>query len=414
MALRQLTEEELLAAARGLNPPLSRSSGPIKAGTPNAEQMTHKRPGPPSDPPPAMPPKAEEKPPHVVRQAPPSVVARKPGPPPAKVAAEKGIAAPPAPIAPAVPRETESAAPAQEKPLDRHAFSYQAQVEAMERKAMDLGRPEEAARVRSEYNKLIDGQFRSMETDYKTKTLPQVQAIQSQLLEYQGKQLPRELVMKARDTVNQAAQQQQQMLGYLYGLARNDATKGLGIQYFNESDLIEPGVKLADLVVKDGMLIGVDAGGQPVNMASGQPFQFPIEAAEQLYRDLFENPKEDVLKLGEGEVAYDRTSGRQIASNPRSPAGTPSEQMTASKQAADVIATEFGAKRDPVSNMIDPDTIKDRPGYTRALAEVEALVRGGMPPLQAADTVAQRFRGAQGATQQTGAAGYSGPLPWRP
>jgi hypothetical protein len=414
---KQPTKEELQAVSRGLNKPKPR---PIVAGSFDADQMTHKRPGPPSDPLPVAPvapvaqaaPVVEEAPPPNRRTAGgpgPSKGKQAPGPAPAAVAASRGVA-PSAPVD--VSRETPQEVPPE---LDLPAFHYREQVEAMERKAMEQGRPEEAARLRGHYNQLIDGQFRHIESEYKAKTLPQVQAIQAELLKFQGKQLPRELAMKAREAVMQAGQQQQQMLGYLYGLTRNEATKGLGIKYFNESELLEPGVQLADLVVdeKTGMLIGVDASGATVKMSSGQEFAFPIDAAEQLYKDLYESDKDDSTKLGEGDKLVDRKTGREIASNPKGQYASTDERLSAIKVGTGALARRLGIELDATGRLMEGVDEGTRQKWLELSAEVERAILKGTPPQQAADEV-WRNASAGSAPAAAPAAGYNGPRPWAP
>lgn len=431
----QLTEEERRRAALALNPVtpgmISSAETALRAKGPMPDEMRRDS-GPVTEPIPNR--RGERAPPAAkVKQAPPEAVARTPdaaprssgpatrpvvrsqGPAPAAVVAANGVMAPPPASA---PRETPAAAPEKEQEKDMHAFHYLGQVQAMEAKAMALGRPEEAARVRGEYNRLIDGQFRSMETDWKTKTLPQVQSIQKMLLDHQGKQVPKELVVKARETTLQAAQQQQQMMGFLYGLARNDATKPLGIQYFNESEMIQPGDKLADLVVVDGMLVGVDEGGQPVQMSGGQDFRFPIEAAEQLYKSLFESERRDNVIVPKGAKLVNTNDGRVIADNPDLNAGrddgpTRSEDLSAVRFAYDGIANALGLKLSDTGKLMEDIDPSARAAHTQLTAEAGLLVRSGVPPEQAVEQVMQKHRGSAAATAPSTSGRYDGVRPWR-
>lgn len=417
---RPLTEEDLLAAAQVIE--RQQANPPVQPGTPNAEQMTHARPGPSNAPGAALvvvPVQAKKPDPQPrVRQAPPEVVARKPaagpapetGPAPAAVAAERGVTGGPDPLA-NVPRgtpEPERVPPAYDKP----AFQYQDRVDRGVAEAMRRGRPDIAAQIQGEYANLIVGQFRAMENQYEVDTLPQVHAIRKQLLDFQGQQLPAEFVAKARDVAMQAQAQQRRIMAFAYGLERNAMTAGSGVKLFNESKLIEPGVTLDRVEVHGGNLVGLDAQGKTVKFLNGSDFIVPVDQAEALYSQEFEGDKSNNTVIPEGSIMVN-AQGDRLAANPKSTVGTPSEQLSATKAAADVIATEFGAKRDPVSNMIDPDTIKDRPGYTQALAEVERLVKSGVPPLEAANTVAQNYRRAATAPRGNAAA-YDGPRPWSP
>lgn len=402
-----ITREEMLRVSAALNRPKAK---PIVAGSRDAEQMTHTRPSGEGVPIAAMPPPAAP------AEKKPSEPPKKPGPKPADVAAAKGVAAPD-PTRTYVPRETSPAAPAAPAAAavppeqDKPAFSYLAQVEAMERRAMEIGRPEEAARVRGEYNRLIDGQFRTLETNFKTKTLPQVQAMQAALLEHQGKQLPRELAIQARQVTLQAAQQQQEMLGYIYGLVRNDATKGLGVKYFNESELLEPSVQVADFIVDDqGMLVGLDAQGGVVKMSSGEEFRFPVEAAEQLYRDLFESERNQNVILPDGAMLVG-TNGQVRAHNEK--AATTESAGNARmnvKMGTDALARRLGIELDATGRLMEGVDENTRQRWLELSALVEQEILRGTPPQQAADNV---WRTAGGTAAASGAAPYSGPAIYR-
>lgn len=365
-------------------------------------------------------PKKKDAPAAPRRQAPPEAVARKPapaqeaavpGPPPAQTAATVGV--------PAVQRVSsvsrETPAPAERVPpeQDNVAFDYLEQVDAAERELMSRGRTAEAATVRQEFNRLIDGQYRTLETLYKTKTLPQVQAMQTELLKFQGQQLPRELAIKARNTTLQAAEQHRAMLAFMYGLARNDATKGLGIKYFNESELIEPGVQLADLVVdqQSGMLIGVDAQGQIVKLSSGEDFRIPMTDAEALYKQVYESDRKDNIILPEGAKLISSVSGKTIATNPKDRVGTPENQLSATKQAYAALAENLGIDLTDMGRMIEGIKPETRDEHTRLMAKAGALIREGMPWEEAVATVMQGRQSGQAPTQ--GGSAYTGPAPWR-
>lgn len=421
---KRLTEEELRKGAvafRGpVTPGMAKAAAPrpkpIKAGSADAAAQTHTTPrgegvavagiAPPMPAAPGPVAETEHNPGGTTRRK------GRPGPAPAAVAAEAGAGGGAAPSRPvdSVSRETP---PQPDVPphLDLPAFKYREQVEAMERMAMSQGRTEDAARIRGEYNKLIDGQFRYIESEYKAKTLPQVQAMQQELLKFQGRQLPRELAIKARDTVMQAGQQQQQMLAFLYGLVRNDSTKGLGIKYFNDSELIEPGVQLADLVVdeKTGMLIGVDASGATVRMSSGQELVFPVEAAEQLYQRFYEGSKDQTVKLGKGDILVDR-QGRQIAANPEGQYATADDRLSAIKVGTAALARRLGIELDATGRLMEGVDDQTRQRWLELSAEVERAVLAGTPPQQAAEAV---WRNA-GAAAPAAAAPPNVPRPWAP
>jgi hypothetical protein len=278
---------------------------------------------------------------------------------------------------------------------------------------MELGRPEVAARVRGEYNRLIDGQYRTLETQYRTKVLPQVQAIQKQLLDFEGKQLPKELVIKARDTVQQAGQQQQTLMAFVYGLVRNDATKGLGVKYFNESDLLEPGVNVADFIVDDqGMLVGLDTKGGVVKLSSGEDFRLPVQALEQLYNSTFPADRRENVILPKGAKLVQTGTGATLATNPEAPdVESRSNARSNVKMATDAIARALGIELDATGRLMEGVDDSTRQQWVQLSAQVEGMVLDGTPPQQAAETV---LRSRASAAPAPGAATkYNGPLPWR-
>lgn len=405
MAAKPLTQEELLKVAGVMGAAPSRPSGPIRPGTQDAEQQTHVRPAGEGVP--------VEK---VAQPAPPKKAAPKkaaPGPTPTQVAAETGVA-PQVPNSPMAPPSADRPASApllpgalpQAPEGDAPAFHYLPAVEAAEKKAIALGRFEIAAEVRDNYNRLIDGQYRSMETEWKTKTLPQVQAIQKALLDHQGKQVPAELAMKARETVSQAATQQQQMLAFLYGLARNDSTRGLAIQYFNESDIHEPGVKVANIVVQGDNVMGIDDQGKIVNLSTGQAFSFPVKDAEALYNQFYGSTRTDNIIVPAGGAVLNTSTG-QVFRNPKDESTTPSDQLSSVKYATDIINQTLGIKLDSTGQMIENVGAATREQAAMLAAQAGALIRGGMTPEQAATTVLNQYKAAGVSGGQQGSSGPS-------
>lgn len=402
MATRPINRYELLAGAEAFNeaPKFDYRQLPLANDVPTAADI-------PASAPKKPPKKADAGP--TINVEPKVVPKQKPSP-----AATQGVIGPPKEYANTPsPAKTAEKAPERVPPeQDRPSFEYADQVAAGVKEAMRRGRPDIAAKIQREYADLITGQYRALEQQYEMEVLPQVHAMRKELMAYQGKAMPQELAIKANELAMQAQDSQARLLAYAYGLERNAMTAGSGIQLFNQSKLVEPGVELAQIEVRDGVMVGLDAQGQPVNFLNGQPFMVPIQEAEALYQQYFGREKE-YMKLGEGDKVIDPKTGATVASNPKSPGGTPSELLSSSKAAATIIAQEFGATYDPVRQMIDESTIKDRPSYTKALAEMEGLIRGGMPPYEAANQVAQKYRAAATAIQPKGDP-YSGAIPWRP
>lgn len=266
---------------------------------------------------------------------------------------------------------------------------------------MSLGRVDDAAAIRANYNRFIEGQFRTLETEYETKTLPKVQQIRTAMLNNQMEQLPANFAAEARSTVMQAAQQQQQMLAFMFGLAGNEATRGLSVKYFNESKLIEPGVQVADLVVDGDKLIGVDNQGKVVKLSSGQDFAFPVEDVAALYNQFYGPQRRDNMIVPKGSVAVSN-QGQVIYDN-RQPddGGTDSEgnsqTQSAVKTGTFALARVLGIELDSTGRMMEGVDDNTRQTWLALSAEVEKAIRSGMPPQQAALEVYRLYTGSQAA-----------------
>lgn len=73
------------------------------------------------------------------------------------------------------------------------------------------------------------------------------------------------------------------------------------------------------------------------------------------------------------------------------------------------LDTAYGIKRDPISNMIDPDSIKDKAGYYRDSAEMERRVNDGENPMTVASELAGRAMRKQKLGDTSGAAATGTP-----
>lgn len=413
--LRPLTKEELLRTAGAMNPAPTAAdvqahvaaTQPIQPGSPEAAQMSHQQPGtgagvPVEDIRPPEKAKPAAAPRKVASSGPPSrggARGQPPGPAPTAVLASNGVM----PAAPAAQPQAAPAAPGQAPDFsddNTPPFWYADAVRAAEEQAMSLGRVDDAAAIRQNYNSFIDGQFRTLETEYETKTLPKVQQIRTAMLNNQLDQLPAQFAAEARSTVMQAAQQQQQMLAFMYGLVRNDATRGLGVKYFNESKLLEPGVQVNDFIVDGDRVVGIDNQGKVVKLSSGQDFALPVEDLEGLYNQFYGPQRRDNMIVPKGSVAV--SNGGQVIFDNRQPDdGTDAEGN--SRIAADVKTGTFALARalnlelDATGKMmagVDPQTNQT---WLTLSAEVEKAIRAGMPPQQAALEVFRRYQGGQAA-----------------
>lgn len=67
------------------------------------------------------------------------------------------------------------------------------------------------------------------------------------------------------------------------------------------------------------------------------------------------------------------------------------------------LDTAYGIKRDPLTSMIDPDSIKDKAGYYRDSAEMENRVNNGENPMTVAGELAARAMRAQKLSDTSGA-----------
>lgn len=327
--------------------------------------------------------------------APAAVPAQQPAAPAAApavvdVAADRGVTGLP-PDAPAAQQPAANLVPPEQ---DRPAFEYADAVKAGVDKAMSLGRPDVAAAIQREYADLVVGQFQAMEAAYEMDTLPQVKAMQKELLNFQNATMPEELKIRARDLAMRATQQQQQMLAYAYGLERNGMTAGAGVQLFNRSQLIEPGMTLDHLGVHGKDLVGLDKNGQVVNFSSGQPFVIPIAHAEELYNTFYGQTTEDAKILPEGSMMVDG-QGRVLRQNPKAADGpSSSDQLSSVKLARDIINETLGIKLDATGQMIENVGAATREQAAMLAEQAGALVRSGMTPEQAAATVLRQSRAA--------------------
>lgn len=324
-----------------------------------------------------------------------------PAPSPATTAANVGVPQPAQPE------------PPEEEP-DRDPFQYTERVDRMVKEAMAQGRPDVAAEIQGEYANLITNQFRTLEATYQRDTLPKVQAMQRQLLEFEGKKLPRQLAMQANELAMQATAQQRRMIAFGYGLLRNETTAPMAAQFFSESKIFEPGVRVDRFEVHNGSVVGVDKDGNPVKLKTGQLLTFPVEDAEAMFQYEFGSERKTQV-ISEGGMLVDDL-GNVVAQNPgqRGPGGKPDDVRANTQAAVREIQLAFGAKLDPVSKMIDTSTIKDPAGYNRALAEVEALIQQGTMPMAAQMQVIERYRAQQQTgTKNTGTDGYTGPEFWK-
>lgn len=333
----------------------------------------------------------------------------------------------PAAIAASGTREPPSAAaPAPEPEPDGEAedpFPYMDRVNAMVDAAMKEGRTDIAEKIMGEYEGLITKRFRAMEAHYDTRIMPDVKRVQAELQRHQGRMLPQQLRDDALKVAEAAQTHQADALVYAYGLMRNPLTKPMGLKLVSATNMIAPGAQVADVGVVEGPngepiieVYGPD--GQPVPMARGEPFRVPLDAAEAAFQERYGTGKDGKLTvLNPGDIAVD-SRGRQRAANTspaRGAGGQADDDRANVNMARQELALAFGAKVDPISRMLDTSAINDPEAYTAALAEVEDLIRSGVPPMQAQALVVQRYRGAARPGAGAGDSGgqYTGPRPWR-
>lgn len=148
----------------------------------------------------------------------------------------------------------------------------------------------------------------------------------------------------------------------------------------------------------------------------GKTHLIPKAAAEKAYRSV--NPaKREKVNAGEAIVESPADGGpmQEVYRSPKwkieggvsqeegtgeikqLPGGgvTPEQARMLTNDGVNQIGMAYGAKLDPVSKMMDPETINDQPGYFAAIKEAEQRIRAGEKPMAVAADIALRAKKKQ-------------------
>lgn len=88
---------------------------------------------------------------------------------------------------------------------------------------------------------------------------------------------------------------------------------------------------------------------------------------------------------------------------------TPEQARALTNDGVNQIGMAFGAKLDPVSKMMDPETINDPDGYYKAIKEAEQRIRAGEKPMAVAADIALRAKKKAAVDATRGGAAPSAP-----
>lgn len=274
-----------------------------------------------------------------------------------------------------------------------------------------------AAEYQSKLTDAISGEVRQQSLLFEQKYAPTIQEIKMAQAEAEQNNLPFRLDADRQKIMDEyAALKRKGVAGAFFDLKspalRNDALKTLGGAF---------GLPIADvkMIEKDGqkLYVPIGADGKPFQNGKDSVYFHKDDIDEWVGQALGIEPK--YIKLGEGEklVRTSRAGVDVVAEgNPKAKPGSESQGRLLVNDAVAQVAGAFGARLDPISKMIDQESIKDRAGYEKAIQEVEALVQGGMAPMAAASQIAEKYRRQQ-ALAKTGGAAAPGPdstaAPWR-
>lgn len=182
----------------------------------------------------------------------------------------------------------------------------------------------------------------------------------------------------------------------------------------------------------------LDANGQPVKNAQGQPqmenaYKIEMSNGKSLvmpeshaktfvdnYMGRVEKVGDDLVRIGaDGKATplYQQNTWQKggefgvfnkDTGESKGGAGNPvvtAHQRELVQQGVNQLGIAMGAKLDPISKMIDIDSIKDKTKFTEASKELEKRVLAGETPLAVADDLAKRYITSQKATEAQGPSG---------
>lgn len=174
---------------------------------------------------------------------------------------------------------------------------------------------------------------------------------------------------------------------------------------------------------KDDPVVGVRSAKAPLNgqdidvwvfaTKNGKTHLIPKAATEKAYRSV-NPPKREKLNAGETIVESPADGGpvEEVFRAPKwkmeagiaqeegtgeikqLPGGgvTPEQARMLTNDGVNQIGMAYGAKLDPVSKMMDPETINDPDGYFKAIKEAEQRIRAGEKPMAVAADIALRAK----------------------
>lgn len=338
--------------------------------------------------------------------------APKPPTPRSVIAAASG-----APIKPVVAKDTPADPNAQDLYPDDNPFEHDAKVDAMVRSAIEAGDTDMAAQIMGEYEAMVTSKFRVMESQYEREILPEVKRIHAEMVKFQGQQLPRELAIKADQLAMQAFDTQANMYLFGYGLSRNALTKPLAIRLISESGIVAPGQKIADISVnpETGNVEVIAEDGTVVVGPDGAPVSYPLQEVESEFQTRFGVRDNKLQVLKPGEIAVD-SMGAVRAENtnadPETSGMKPSEVRMRVQQGTEALKAAM-MPSDSLGRLMEDVTPEKRAMFVQLSKKVEALVKQGVDPNDAAATVLEEAGIAPGGAAPTPSAG-AGVLQGRP
>lgn len=254
--------------------------------------------------------------------------------------------------------------------------------------------------------------------------------------------LPQEIAARKSELGLKLGELAQREGAVIWNLFKQD--KGRGINAFNNSQLIDPGMKAHDAEIVNAEAMGPD--GKRVNVQTlalkdkdGKVIKtYPInqlEALSQSYGAQYKtvgkslvringdgsitplyDGDDDVVVVPEGASVVRRRGGKPVAAGGVSGGGAPpgSGKLTARvdarvKQSTQVVNRYFG-----ISEFTGLDA-KNQPKYSKIVALAGEKVRAGADPEAAAKAAIEEVELAEktATPRAGGATGYTGPTPWR-